>query len=259
MPSTQEHNNQVRSEHKERIRSLLDEKNKEPFQRNHEFQSKTLDIFGKAGYTEKAHNEWRDQHMLSSMISIYKTAFAKANPYEEERERMSLLMRQDTNDERSRKALFNYCQEVDDDGVTAQQRAEESELKRCDIGREELEILAAQEFIFNAERSKSNKGGNGEKQEEQRGDKAKRSLTLNQLIAAKGQGVEKGTIPRACARCIEKTVSGKLSLPQRIHSDRGVLSDYLLVELAPAKPGKDFPSPSDCKYQKRDEEASESR
>lgn len=244
------------------LRKISKERNISPTLRSKEHEQQTLEFFLGNGRSKHEHDLWRESYMLVDMMQILLCRFSALNPELERRSEINaarsiLHQRDESKDDSVRteqvrqawQTLYEYEQEIDDDGRTEQETDENQHLLVPDLDRQELEMLAAEEYLIRKFGIRPTRPGQVPTDRTE-----KQSIISNQnpviswnelLKAVKTEFVLYDRITKAAQRAIDKaSKANKTPWPMR-----SVLSDYQIFELA-SMPGKGHPTPAACLYQR---------
>lgn len=244
------------------LHEISKEKNISPTHRSNEHKQQTLEYFLGNGRSKHEHDLWRESHMLDDMQLILLSRFNALNPglkrqAEINAARAILHQRDESKDDSDRteqarqawQTLYEYELEIDDDGRTEQETDENQHLLVPDLDSQELEMLAAEEYLIRKFGIRPKLPGQVPTDRTE-----KQSIISNQnpviswnelLKAVQTEFVLYEAITKAAKRAIEKaSKANKTPWPMT-----SVLSDYQIFTLK-NHPGKGRPTPAHCLYQR---------
>lgn len=241
---------------------ILNQKGISPALRSKEHEQQTLEYFLGNGRSKHEHDLWRESCMLEDMKLILLCRFNALNPELERRaeinaSRSILHQRDESKDDSVRteqvrqasQTLYEYEQEVDEDGRTEQEMDENQKVLEPHLDRQELEMLAAEEYLIRTFRICPTRPGQvpAERTEEHCTARNQNPvIDWEELLkAVQTSFVSYDRITKAVQRAIgEASKENKTPWPMR-----SVVSDYQIFTLK-NHPGKGRPTPAHCLYQR---------
>ena len=223
----------------------------EPNDRNKKYKEFTLQHFLEHGRKTEEHDLWRECHMLAEMASILKRRFLAHNPHKRREAELKEILTGTTEPLSSDhfKRLYDYEQGVDLDG-RSQQEMDGSKIQYPSIDRLELEILAAENYLYETWKitrkqiiTKTSRPGLIEENKKQNTNPIMNWRELSKEL--KKAFHSDAAIRKAVKRSID-VYHGKQDTPWPMS---GCASEHQIVATE-IKRNKEHPTPASCKYQR---------
>lgn len=191
--------------------------------------------------------------MHEEMLAILSRRFLQLNPHIgtkfQIREACEQMIKKDG---QAFASLVEYEQEIDLNGYSQRELDDKAKTKQPRISRKELELQAAENYIFNKWQTRSNPTDS--RTESRIVEKSERNKNINPEITfaqlKEELGIERhspDTIRKAIERAIKDSYNKKRTLPWEIG---GCASEYQITSMEPKETGT-VPTPRFCKYQKK--------
>jgi hypothetical protein len=231
------------------LKEIYAELNTEPNDRKAEYTQYTLDYFLKHDRTTEDHDLWRECYMHEELLGIMDRRFMALNPHFKRQSKIMAALKDVKLNKDKWKIIYEYEQEVDEEGRTQKEIDAGTKLRYPSINRRELEIQAAENYI-NAKWKTMRRIQALEKEPEEEYQinidnpnpvlnwKSYESQVVNEL---NNHTKEWHAVKRAIIKYYNKQ-----PLPWPIRERE---SEYQIVDYS-INGQKGYPTPSYCKYQK---------
>ena len=189
--------------------------------------------------------------MLAEMLAILNRRFLALNPHKRREAELKEILTSATAPLGSDhfEMLYKYEQEIDLDGRT-EQEIDGTTTRYPNIGRPELEILAAENYLY-ATWGIARKQATRQASQQEANDKSK-SQNTNPLLSwkeFKGELKESFHSDTAISKAAQRSIEDYHGKQEDPWPMGGCASEYQIVDPEIRK-NKDRPTPSSCKYQK---------
>lgn len=129
------------------LKEINAELNTEPKDRKAEYTQYTLEYFLKHDRTTEDHDLWRECYMHEELLAIIHRRFMAFNPHHKRQLEISAALKDVQLKKDKSKMLYEYEQEVNEEGRTQKEIDAATKLQYPSINRRELEIQAAENYI----------------------------------------------------------------------------------------------------------------
>jgi len=129
------------------LKEIQADANKEPKDKKTEYSQFTLDYFLKHDRTTEDHDIWRECYMHDELLRIMNRRFMALNPHHKRQSEITAELKDGQLNEDKWKIMYEYEQEVDDEGLTQKEIDDATKLRYPSINRRELEMQAAENYI----------------------------------------------------------------------------------------------------------------
>lgn len=237
----------------ELLKEISQELKLEPRQRGDEYAELTLKYFLKRGRSSEEHTIWRECHMHEEMSAILSRRFLQLNPHIERQIQIREASEQMVaKDDQAYAKLVEYEQEIDLSGNSQRELDDKAKTKQPKTSRKELELQAAENYIFNKWQTRSSHADSTTEssiiEKLERNKDIIPEITFAQLKEElEKEHYSQDAIRKAIERAIKDSCNKKKKLPWEIG---GCASEYQITAVEP-KESRTLPTPRSCKYQKK--------